>query len=192
MRLQQHVWKDFQQHNRVRFGVQVSLVVMLGLLFLGSLLGPTIKPAQAAHCSGWKCAFKSLVPGSTLISRWGDCRPLNGNPCGTRHQGVDLQQAKGSPIYSIENGVITSLGVDALGGNVVYLRDTKGRLQYLAHLIEIPRFLHQGQVIHRGDLLGNVGNSGDARYTVSHLHFQITFPHGGWANPQVVLAHWPN
>jgi hypothetical protein len=24
------------------------------------------------------------------------------------------------------------------------------------------------------------------------LHFQITFPYGGWADPQVVLAHWPN
>jgi murein DD-endopeptidase MepM/ murein hydrolase activator NlpD len=57
------------------------------------------------------------------------------------------------------------------GGKQVYLRGVKGRLFYYAHLEDWS--VEEYQAVSAGDVLGTVGDSGNAKGTTPHLHFEI-------------------
>lgn len=102
------------------------------------------------------------------------------------HQGNDVFATYGTPLVAIADGVIFKSGNDGgLGGQRVWLRDTAGVTYYYAHMsrIDVPA----GTVVSRGQVLGAVGNSGNARSTPSHVHFEM-HPGGGAAvNPYGTL-----
>jgi SH3-like domain-containing protein len=67
---------------------------------------------------------------------------------------------------------VTSVGENRLGGQVVWLWDPKRHhAQYYAHLSE--QLVAPGRLVQRGDVIGRVGNTGNARATPPHLHFGI-------------------
>lgn len=89
-----------------------------------------------------------------------------------RHEGVDIFAKKGTPVVAPTSGVVTRVGSGKLGGNVVWLRDQKrGHSYYFAHLDQ--QLVAAGTAVKKGDTLGTVGNTGNARYTPPHLHFGI-------------------
>lgn len=95
-----------------------------------------------------------------------------------RHEGVDIFAKKGTPVVAPTSGVVTRVGTGRLGGNVVWLRDQKrGHSYYFAHLDQ--QLVSVGKVLSKGDTLGTVGNTGNARYTPPHLHFGI-YQHGSF------------
>jgi uncharacterized protein YraI len=47
----------------------------------------------------------------------------------------------------------------------------RGQAQYYAHLSE--QLVTPGQLVRRGDVIGRVGNTGNARTTSPHLHFGV-------------------
>lgn len=56
-----------------------------------------------------------------------------------RHEGIDVFAARGTPAVAAADGVVVSAGTNALGGNVVWLRDSRRALTYnYAHLINRP------------------------------------------------------
>ncbi|RYF74870.1 MAG: M23 family peptidase [Cytophagaceae bacterium] len=89
-----------------------------------------------------------------------------------RHEGIDIFAPKGTPALAAVNGVISRVGVNELGGNVVFLTDNERQQRlYYAHL---DRFnVTDGQRVSIGDTVGFVGNTGNARTTGPHLHFGI-------------------
>ncbi|CCH51703.1 Peptidase M23 [Fibrisoma limi BUZ 3] len=89
-----------------------------------------------------------------------------------RHEGIDIFAPRGTPAVAAANGVVTGVGTNNLGGNVVFLSDNDRNLRlYYAHL---DRFnVTDGQRVSIGDTLGFVGNTGNARTTAPHLHFGI-------------------
>lgn len=88
------------------------------------------------------------------------------------HEGVDIFAARGTPIIAPTDGYIRTAGVRGIGGNVVWLYDSKrSQSLYFAHLNEI--LVEKGDRIKLGDTLGTVGNTGNARTTPPHLHFGI-------------------
>ncbi len=88
------------------------------------------------------------------------------------HEGVDIFAKKGTPLVAVTDGVITKVGTNNLGGNVVWLQDSKRGLSiYYAHLDQ--QLVQSGQRVSRGDTIGTVGNSGNAKTTPPHLHFGI-------------------
>ena len=88
------------------------------------------------------------------------------------HEGIDIFAAKRSPAIAAANGVVTSVKENTLGGKVVFMRpDGKDYSLYYAHLDS--QLVNSGQNVRIGDTLGLVGNTGNARYTPSHLHFGI-------------------
>jgi peptidoglycan LD-endopeptidase LytH len=89
-----------------------------------------------------------------------------------KHEGVDIFAKKGTPVIAPTSGYVTRVGTGKLGGKVVWMQDQKRRHSYyFAHLDE--QLVKAGTKVSKGDTLGTVGNTGNARYTPSHLHFGI-------------------
>lgn len=120
------------------------------------------------------------VPGVTraqVTNSWGSPRPG-----GRGHQGVDIFAARGRPIVSTTRGIVTKVGTNRLGGNVVKVLGPGLEWHYYAHLDRYGP-VHPGDVVRPGDLLGYVGNTGDARGTPYHLHYGIYSRVGVARNP---------
>ena len=89
-----------------------------------------------------------------------------------RHEGVDIFNKKGTPIVAVENGTIARVETNILGGKVVWQRlNLFGQSIYYAHLDS--QAVSAGQAVKKGDIVGFMGNTGNAKYTASHLHFGI-------------------
>jgi peptidoglycan LD-endopeptidase LytH len=111
-----------------------------------------------------------------IRSFWGDRRDG-----GTReHKGVDIFADRGTPVLAAEDGVITRTGTNNLGGKVVWL-STLTKSLYYAHLDS--QAINPAQVVKKGDTLGFVGNTGNARFTPPHLHFGIYYRGEGAVDP---------
>ena len=88
-----------------------------------------------------------------------------------QHEGVDIFAPRMTPVLAVVDGVAQT-DTNGLGGNVVWLRGAAfGESFYYAHL---ERWAIDGTArVRAGDVLGYVGNSGNARSTSPHLHFGI-------------------
>ena len=88
------------------------------------------------------------------------------------HQGVDIFAVRGTPVRAAASGIVTSVGPNALGGNTIWItRPARGEFHYYAHLDR--QLVTAGTYVHEGDVIGLVGNTGNARTTAPHLHFGI-------------------
>jgi murein DD-endopeptidase MepM/ murein hydrolase activator NlpD len=98
-----------------------------------------------------------------------------------KHEGIDIFAPFRSPAVASANGVVTRVNQNSLGGKVVFLRPENANYSlYYAHLD--TQMVHEGQFVRVGDTLGLTGNTGNAKYTPSHLHFGI-YTSGGAVNP---------
>jgi murein DD-endopeptidase MepM/ murein hydrolase activator NlpD len=89
------------------------------------------------------------------------------------HHGEDIFAPMGAPILAVARGTVFSVGWNDLGGNRLWLRDQQGNEFYYAHLSAFSPLAVNGAQVQAGDVLGFVGNSGDAETTPPHLHFEI-------------------
>ena len=88
------------------------------------------------------------------------------------HQGIDIFAPRGTPAVAAADGWISSTTPNALGGNVVWLWDpARGQTLYYAHLDR--HAVSAGQRVRKGEIVGFIGNTGNARTTAPHLHFGI-------------------
>lgn len=88
------------------------------------------------------------------------------------HQGVDIFAPRGTPVLAAADGRIASISPNNLGGNVVWQSDAnRDQRLYYAHLDR--HAVNAGDYVNRGDTIGFVGNTGNARTTAPHLHFGI-------------------
>ncbi len=95
------------------------------------------------------------------------------------HEGVDIFAPRGTPLLATSDAVVFRVGWRDRGGNIVSLRDTTRDLMiYYAHLDE--QLVVEGQRVSAGDVIGTVGNTGNARTTPPHLHIGVY--QGSWRN----------
>lgn len=98
--------------------------------------------------------------------------PVSMRPNGRKgHMGVDMRAPAGTPIYPVEPGVVSNVGTDPLGGNVVNVQHPNNVRSYYAHMSVVK--VQKGDKVTKDTVLGNVGNTGNASHTFPHLHFQI-------------------
>lgn len=104
------------------------------------------------------------------------------------HEGTDIFAPMGTPLLACERGVVMRISTGGvLGGNTVWLRGESGVAYYYAHLSDFAPGLREGLVVDPGTVLGFVGDTGNARGTSPHLHFEV-HPGGGSAvNPYPIL-----
>jgi murein DD-endopeptidase MepM/ murein hydrolase activator NlpD len=96
-----------------------------------------------------------------------------GDVSGGWHHGDDLFAALGAPVLAVEHGTVFSVGWNDVGGWRLWLRDDRGNEFYYAHLSAFSPFAVNGAIVDAGDVLGFVGDTGDARGTPDHLHFEV-------------------
>ena len=106
------------------------------------------------------------------------------------HQGIDIFAPRGTPVVAAADGWISSTSPNELGGTVVWLWDpSRGHTLYYAHLHR--QAVSRGQRVRRGDVVGFVGNTGNARTTAPHLHFGIYRPVRGAIDPLYYVVDPP-
>lgn len=101
----------------------------------------------------------------------------------TQHnQGIDLFAPLGTPVLAAHDGTLVQVGWSDIGGRQEWLKDAAGNLFYYGHLSAYAPVATTGAAVHAGDVIGFLGDSGDAQGTPYHLHFEI-HPAGKWAVP---------
>jgi murein DD-endopeptidase MepM/ murein hydrolase activator NlpD len=96
-----------------------------------------------------------------------------GDVSGGWHHGDDIFAALGTPLLAVAHGTVFSVGWNKVGGWRLWLRDDVGNEFYYAHLSAYSPFAVDGAIVDAGDVLGFMGNTGDAAGTPYHLHFEV-------------------
>jgi murein DD-endopeptidase MepM/ murein hydrolase activator NlpD len=118
-----------------------------------------------------------------LYPRWG--------PGFRFHLGCDVFAAMGTPVRAPVDGVAETKH-DTLGGLTVKVIMPDRTFFYLAHLSGLVDGFTQDMPVRTGDIVGYVGNSGDAAGGPTHLHLGI-YPKGGAPiDPKPVLDQFLN
>lgn len=114
---------------------------------------------------------------------------------GRRHRAIDIVAPYGTPVRAVDDGVVFRLDESPRGGIALYQWDARGeRCFYYGHLARYRTGLEEGATVQRGETLGFVGSSGNARADSPHLHFEIhparagRCPSGEPVNPFGVLS----
>lgn len=107
-----------------------------------------------------------------------------------KHHGVDIFAKKGTPITAVIDGYVRT-GTGGLGGKYIWLSGGMFGLgsarYYYAHLDDFA--VESGDKVKKGEVIGYVGNTGNARTTPPHLHFGIYA--GGPVDPEPFLKPEP-
>lgn len=93
---------------------------------------------------------------------------------GHRHEAIDIAAPRGTKVFAVDDGKLARLFTSVPGGLTVYQFDAGGDLAYYyAHLDRYADGLREGMIVHRCDLLGYVGSTGNAPADAPHLHFAV-------------------
>jgi murein DD-endopeptidase MepM/ murein hydrolase activator NlpD len=102
----------------------------------------------------------------------------------------------GTPVVAVADGTLNRVGWERLGGWRLWVRDQKRNEFYYAHLSGYSALAMRSKHVKAGDVIGFIGNTGDAFTTSPHLHFEI-HPHqllrldyNGAVDPTRYLNDW--
>ena len=117
------------------------------------------------------------VAAGDIADTWGAARGS-----GRSHEGVDIFAARGTAVRSTTRGVVSAVRDGGLGGKQVWVLGPGMERHYYAHLDGWAEGLAERDVVFPGDVLGQVGTSGNAKGTPPHLHYGI-YGAGGALDP---------
>lgn len=95
-----------------------------------------------------------------------------------KHNGVDYGAPRGTPIWAIAKGTVTSAGWMGACGKGIKIRHSNGYESIYCHLSSIAT--RRGRYVQQKQMIGRVGSTG--RSTGPHLHFGLK-RYGKWMNP---------
>lgn len=90
-----------------------------------------------------------------------------------KHRGIDITAPRGTKVVAVADGEISYVGTQAKAGRSVWLVTDAGVSFFYAHLDRWASGLREGQKVRKGQTIGYVGDSGNARRSGPHLHFAI-------------------
>jgi hypothetical protein len=147
-----------------------------------------VKVADGSVVQSWSPG--AVNPGATQTIEWkgiplrgahnyGTAENRYGAPrSGHSHAGQDVLAACGTPLVAARGGKVVEAGYEGAGGNAVVIHGTGSNFDNVyMHLRDAP-LVHNGQRVYTGQLIGFVGETGDA--SVCHLHFEVW--QGAWWN----------
>jgi len=93
---------------------------------------------------------------------------------GRVHDAIDIPAPAGTPVYAVADGEIVRLFQSDRGGTTIYQSSVDKKLvYYYAHLQRYADGLADGKFVRQGEVIGFVGDSGNAGVGNYHLHFSI-------------------
>ena len=199
-----------------KLGWAFLMLIVAGAIIFGSMLhfggaGPSSRAPQTGASQPGDSAMAPMEPPidgypelavpvqgvrrDQIADNWLD--PRDGGA--RQHHGTDIMAPEGTPILAAAPGTIEKLFASTPGGTTLYQRSPDGRWQYYyAHMAGYAPGIHEQQVVKTGDLLGYVGDTGDAGAGNYQLHFGLSYMHPGegwWqgtpVNPFPLLAGKP-
>ena len=94
---------------------------------------------------------------------------------GRSHNAIDIMAPGGTPVVASATGTVIKLFDSERGGVTLYQLDPDGRtVYYYAHLAGYAAGITEGKLVRQGELIGYVGDTGNAGPGNTHLHFEIT------------------
>ena len=158
--------------------------------------GPGPQQEQEPEATAPDITFPAVGP-VTYTDTWGACR---GAGCSRSHKGVDIFGHRLTPLVAANDGVVTFVRRSATGtaGNTIIITDDAGWRYLYLHLNNdspgtddganpqawiVPNGLRVGDRVKAGDVVGYLGDSGNAETTPAHLHFELHQPGVGAINP---------
>lgn len=122
-----------------------------------------------------------------IADTWGAARSE-----GRKHEGVDIFAKRGTPVLSATSGIVSRVGTNQLGGNVIWIIGPNLSRHYYAHLDAYADEIQVGDWVEVGQIIGYVGNTGNAKNTPPHLHYGIYLNGQGAVNPYPYLVSTSN
>ncbi len=90
------------------------------------------------------------------------------------HEALDIMAPRGTPVRAVDDGHIAKLFLSKPGGITIYQFDPGSEFAYYyAHLDRYAPGLAEGMAVHKGQVIGYVGSTGNALPAAPHLHFAI-------------------
>lgn len=120
---------------------------------------------------------------------------------GRRHKGNDLMAPKMTAVYAAADGIVETIAINRRAGRYVLIQHRDGWTTMYAHLnndnpgtddgeapwsLTISRRVKEGAFVEAGQLIGWVGDSGNAEGSGSHTHFELAH-NGQEVNPYPYL-----
>ena len=127
-----------------------------------------------------------IAGASTFSDDWG--APRAG---GRGHEGIDLFAARGTPVVAVADGTLSRVGYSGISGNRLWLKDGSGTTFFYAHLDGYSVAAREGALVRQGAVLGFTGDTGDAKGTPPHVHFEIHPGGGEPVQPYPIVSRWP-
>jgi len=166
----------------------VTVAVGLGAVLGTGCLPPLSRAPSAPSVPHWPpgvaptvVTFACPVSGARYGQRYG---PL---PGGSYHYGVDLLAPSGTPLVSVTAGWVHYVANEGAGGNAMYLYSVDRNVYYYAHLRD---FVGGDRNVAARELVGHVGQSGNATGPHLHLEIRVGGPNGLRVDPFPTLhAH---
>lgn len=171
----------------------IRATVLLALLFVFDKLLPSIsQQTQSFVVAKWQQlsllqqalpienSLPSPLPDQRLTDTWGAARSQ-----GRSHEGIDIFAARGTPVQATTQGIVSKVGENTLGGRVVVVVGPGGAGHYYAHLEDYAD-IAPNDWVNAGDIIGYVGDSGNAKGTPTHVHYGI-YINGSAVNPYPLL-----
>lgn len=177
--------------NSIKIGLK-ALILILFLFILQLLIEKIALRSTSFVVSSWQRigllqqplpvdeSLPSPLPDRHLTDTWGAARSQ-----GRSHEGIDIFAPRGTPIEATTQGVISKVGQNTLGGRVVVVIGPGGAGHYYAHLEDFAD-INVDDWVNQGDIIGYVGDSGDAIGTPPHVHYGI-YINGRAVNPYPLL-----
>jgi murein DD-endopeptidase MepM/ murein hydrolase activator NlpD len=129
---------------------------------------PAAAPAGGGSAPGSSCILERPY---SYVDTWGAARSG-----GRSHQGTDVMAPHGARVLAIVSGVVSRESSSTNGGIQLYLQGDNGIEYFYAHLSGYA--VGAGTRVRAGQLVAYNGQTGNARYTAPHVHFEV-HPGGG-------------
>lgn len=112
---------------------------------------------------------------------------------GHTHQGQDVLANCGLPLVAARGGRVQYNGYQGAAGNYIVIDGKSTGMDFVYMHLIAPSPLKEGSVVKTGQVIGNVGQTGDA--TACHLHFEMWsapgwYEGGHFLDPTPFLKRW--
>lgn len=162
----------------------VVLIAFIALFAMAASFAMPAPPAQGRHSRpSFEFRFPVEADKASHFNDWGKERSG-----GRHHRGNDLMAPKMTEVYAFADGTIGQVGSSRRSGRYIRIDHDDDWRSYYIHLnndsigtddgdadwsLTVAPGIEEGAEVKAGQLIGWVGDSGNAEHSASHVHFEL-------------------